>query len=196
MRTKGDDRRTRYTKRAIRDSFVHLLGQKPLSKITVKEICEMADINRSTFYTHYADPYDLMGVIKGEVMAEINSWVERLLPTFGQPSADQVMKLVFEYVLANADLCKVMLGKHGDASLQREIMMLVQTQVLREWSERVDVDGPTMEYLCLFGVYASMAVVRRWLETGLREPPGEMANLVIRLIGQGLASAMPRRADG
>lgn len=47
------DARVRYTKMVIKNSFVKLLAKKPLEKVTVKETCELSEINRATFYKHY-----------------------------------------------------------------------------------------------------------------------------------------------
>ena len=47
------DARVRYTVHMIQNIFLELLKEKPIAKITVKEICERAEINRSTFYKHY-----------------------------------------------------------------------------------------------------------------------------------------------
>ena len=44
------DRRVRYTKRALTQALVQLVQERPVSKISVKELCERADVNRSTFY--------------------------------------------------------------------------------------------------------------------------------------------------
>ena len=54
-----DDRRVSRTKTAIRRAFERLIVEKPLHKITVSEITEMADVGRSTFYSHFDDVYDL-----------------------------------------------------------------------------------------------------------------------------------------
>ena len=54
------DRRTKYTKSVIRQALFDLLKEKPLNKITVTDICKMADINRSTFYSYYEDVYALL----------------------------------------------------------------------------------------------------------------------------------------
>ena len=54
------DARVRYTRKVIRDAFLDILKEKPVSKITVKEICDQAEINRGTFYKHYRDCYDLL----------------------------------------------------------------------------------------------------------------------------------------
>ena len=53
------DLRTERTKRSIINAFLELRSQKPLEKITVKELSELAFINKATFYTHYQDIYDL-----------------------------------------------------------------------------------------------------------------------------------------
>ncbi len=59
MEPKRDDRRTQYSKRVIKESLFELMQEKPINKITVKELCERADVNRSTFYAYYTDIYDL-----------------------------------------------------------------------------------------------------------------------------------------
>ena len=64
MRT---DARVRYTKMVIKNSFAKLLAEKPLAKVTVKEICELSEINRATFYKYYCDPFDLLDKIEHEL---------------------------------------------------------------------------------------------------------------------------------
>ena len=59
MATKREDRRSAYSKRVIRESLLALMQDRPLNKITVRELCEKADVNRSTFYAYYQDIYDL-----------------------------------------------------------------------------------------------------------------------------------------
>ena len=54
------DARVRYTLKVIEDSFLELLGKKPLTKITVTELCQTSQINRATFYKHYLDIPDLL----------------------------------------------------------------------------------------------------------------------------------------
>ena len=57
---KKSDARVRYTQRVLKESFLSLLRKKPINKITVKEVCELAELNRATFYSHYSDCFDLM----------------------------------------------------------------------------------------------------------------------------------------
>ena len=67
------DRRTKYTKHIIEDTFLGLLEKKDIGSITVTEICEIADINRATFYRYYVDIYDLLKNIQDNFIEEIKA---------------------------------------------------------------------------------------------------------------------------
>lgn len=70
------DARVRYTRMRIREAFLNCLETKPVSKITVKEICDMAEINRATFYKHYADPFELLQKLEEEALAELGQNIQ------------------------------------------------------------------------------------------------------------------------
>lgn len=58
------DRRVRYTRMVLKQALLSLMLERPITRITVTEICERAEVNRATFYAHYADPYDLLARIE------------------------------------------------------------------------------------------------------------------------------------
>lgn len=61
---KEDNRRTRMTRKMLQNALLDLLEEEPLSKINVSELCERADLNRSTFYAHYRSPQELLDSIR------------------------------------------------------------------------------------------------------------------------------------
>lgn len=65
------DRRIRRTRAAIQSAFLKLIFEKDINRITIKELCERADINKSTFYLHYQDIYDLEEQFKEEVSEKV-----------------------------------------------------------------------------------------------------------------------------
>ena len=69
------DLRVKKTRRAIRGAFYALLQEKPFEKITVKDITERAEINKTTFYAHYDTIYDLVDQLEEETVTTI---VERM----------------------------------------------------------------------------------------------------------------------
>lgn len=65
------DRRTQKTKNSIYNAFICIRSRKPLEKMTVKELCEEAQINKSTFYVYYEDVYDLSDKIESEIVSSV-----------------------------------------------------------------------------------------------------------------------------
>ena len=62
------DARVKYTKMVLKKALLELMQHKPVNKITVKEICERAELNRATFYAHYSDCFDLLESIEEELI--------------------------------------------------------------------------------------------------------------------------------
>ena len=65
------DLRIEKTEKAIKNAFLKLRSQMPLEKITVKELCRLACINKSTFYSHYADIYELSETLENETVVSM-----------------------------------------------------------------------------------------------------------------------------
>lgn len=64
------DRRIRKTEQALQKAFVQMIMEQELTQISVLELCARADINKSTFYLHYRDIYDLASKIKSRLLDE------------------------------------------------------------------------------------------------------------------------------
>ena len=75
---KKTDLRIEKTEKAIKNAFIELRAKKPLEKITVKELCELALINKSTFYSHYEDIYALSEAMEQETVESIIGSIDHL----------------------------------------------------------------------------------------------------------------------
>ena len=72
------DPRTRKTKRAIRNAFAKLLSQKEINDITVRDVAELAEINRKTFYRYYSGIYQVVDEIENEIVSAFESVIKDL----------------------------------------------------------------------------------------------------------------------
>ena len=71
MKEQSENRRVRMTKRLMKDALLNLLERTELSGITVTAVCEAADVNRSTFYSYYTSPSELLRELEQEVLDRI-----------------------------------------------------------------------------------------------------------------------------
>lgn len=81
------DARIIKTKKAIKEAFLDLRKKQPLEKIRVKEICEIAIINKATFYKYYQDVFDLSDKIEDECLDRCQLDVEGSYALFSDPMA-------------------------------------------------------------------------------------------------------------
>ena len=72
-----EDRRAIYTKRMIRETFIELLKQKPIGKISVSQLCSLAGISRSTFYLYYEDCYQILEELQNEFCDQLIEAVDQ-----------------------------------------------------------------------------------------------------------------------
>lgn len=112
---KKETRRVKMTKKLLSDSLIHFLSQKEIHKITVKEICDYADINRSTFYRYYQDPMDQLYKMQQDVIVELNSYVEQIINKInyhaGNNSHENLPPIeeYLEYIHSKRDLIQLLM---------------------------------------------------------------------------------------
>lgn len=114
------DLRVIKTERAIRNAFYQLLCQKPVEKITIRELADLAEINKSTFYAHYPTIYDLVDTLAQETIDELITHLDNVDMLTDDPR---------QFVLAlyrSMDFCR------SDLILIRNVSSKVFTQKLRE----------------------------------------------------------------
>ena len=79
------DLRVKKTERAIRNAFYQLVQTKPVEKITVKELSELAEINKTTFYAHYETIYDLVATLEQEITDMVIQNIDEFQVLFDNP---------------------------------------------------------------------------------------------------------------
>lgn len=188
MKNEKTDRRIKYTKMVLKQGIVNLLKEKPISKITVKEICEEADINRATFYAHYTDQYDLLKQIENDLMADINQYLNNISFHGNESELFQRMYKIFDYINDNSELCSVLLGENGDSEFQKDVMTMLQKQFISEWTKKKGIQTLDAEYIYSFIIIGCIGLVHMWLKDGMKKSAREMAELLIQLTSQGLSS--------
>lgn len=122
------DLRVKKTETAIKNAFLELRAKKPLEKITVKELCSLACINKSTFYSHYEDIYALSEAMEHEtVMSIINSISD--LKDYSREKSDAFTRKLCLAFMSQISLIKIMFSgreqNHLGSRLDEELKKLI-----------------------------------------------------------------------
>jgi len=179
------DRRVQYTIMVLKDALVESMKTEHISKISVKSLCAIADINRSTFYAHFTDQYALLHFIEQEVLDNIRHSLEAQSFHDKRPISFQVLHHILDYVHDNAELFKALLSDNCDLRIQREIMNLSQVisfQLNEKYDERVQ------EYLSVYGTIGCIALLQKWLQDGTPEPTEQIADYILQMLYSGMSS--------
>ena len=185
-----ENRRTRMTRNLLNDSFWWLLEQKPLRKITVKEICQVADVNRSTYYQYYADPYDQARQQEEELIGTMLAFTDRYRLRMGDIlSYDQlyaVVKDTLDYIYANHDRFRILLGDHSSINLQVD-MIAAYIKKLQPEKTFLPLEQEACPRKCIFYSSGSFAIIYHWLQTSDTTPTTKVAEWITDFVQNGSA---------
>ena len=178
MNETKQNRKTKYTQAVLKDSLIELMAKKPISRITIKEICEKADLNRTTFYAHYADQYMLLGSIEHETL----EWVKEVIAGFsGKTENDDVMRnieKIFEYIIENKNHIRVLMSEQGNIDFQRNLLSVIYEQCGIWLTGDFNIDPEKSGLYFVFLVNGSIGLLQHWLKTGLKETAQEMSEII------------------
>lgn len=185
MEKKREDRRSAYSKRVIRESLLALMQDKPLNKITVREICERADVNRSTFYAYYEDIYDLHRAIlkdyfhcQHRVIAEGKRILGNRPDITDLTVADfyDFFLVYFGLVLENKELYTLIYNRNADAAIHLNMRKLFYREMTRLLPH--DTPDKIREAFYASFIFVSGGVtflLIEWLRGGCRMPVETLA---------------------
>lgn len=183
MTQKVEDLRVRRTRKLLQKALIELTIEKGFADVTVRDISERAMVNRSTFYRHYLDKYDLLSQYIEELSELIDaqdeevSWADMPDQPPDQPPAGLVR--ILKHIQANADFYRVMLGKKGDPALCAEsFRRFIDKQFRRMVSgeaPQVDPSRPPIDLSVSYILHAGIGAIVWWLENDQPVPPEQVA---------------------
>lgn len=185
------DRRVRRTQQQLRCALENLMQIKSISSITVKELCVECDINRSTFYLHYSDVYDLLHAIEEDMLFDFEKVISCFNPReyFDYKKPSKSMCAMFDFLYENAAMCKVLLCKNGDMAFIKRVKDLVYRQMTGPWKEYFGSATTEMSsYAFSFIVSGCIGMLQQWLENDVLTPPHTMAMLMENILVKGIAA--------
>ena len=156
------DNRVRYTKMVLQQALLKLLRHKHIDKITIKELCEEAQVNRGTFYLHYTSPNELLMEIEQQFIEEN---MARFTPYMENVGDTSHMAGLFTGVLKNRELCRIIMGKNGNPRFVDRIQQMIRPYVIDGWCvEFPDYRRADLDYVYDFIFAGSMQLILGWID--------------------------------
>lgn len=177
MNTKNNQRFQNMDKK-IKETLLELLKDMNFEKITVKMICETAHVNRSTFYAHYADIYEVMEQMEEHLNTELlESYTPEDLKDHSVLPGWPFMPFL-RHIKKNRHFYKIALQQRKNFPLKQGYESM-WNQIVRP---KCKADGITSEsemmyYYIYFQAGFTMSL-KRWVDTGCQESEEELAQIM------------------
>ena len=189
---KPTDRRVLRTKKNIRQAFLHLLSEKSLSQITVKELSNLADINRKTFYMYYSNIEDIFAELEDELVLKLVHVFEKELFQKEMFNSYSFFENLNHTIQEDIDLYRIL--NHSDLLphlIQRAKNALIEV-FFRKYNISADSDN---ERYILYAEYAASGILSmytKWFSRDFHMSLEELTRTAAEITLYGLQHLLPQ----
>lgn len=181
------DRRVARTRAALHQALISLILEKGYGAITVEEICEAANVGRSTFYLHFTSKDDLKQSGLSHLRRQLVEAAARAA-TGDQGTGRLGFSLaMFEHARDHLDLYRALAGSRGGTIALDTIRQILSELVRAEFTPAAasSADAMPRELVVQYVVGAFMAVLTWWLDGGAKMSPERIDAMFRRLAFDG-----------
>lgn len=176
-------------------AFWKLYEKKELEKISIRELCQTAGYNRTTFYVYYDDIYDLLDKAIESIFLPIREEIIRRID-FSRALQVSAFGEIFLQALRKEDTHIELLFKRHHYLLLGEKLKREWMALLREKYSGREVDFSFLEYVLEYQLSAVMGVIKYWLQTGKKLSQQELVRRIYRISENGVFSIVREELGG
>ncbi|ACL19755.1 transcriptional regulator, TetR family [Desulfitobacterium hafniense DCB-2] len=183
---KHDDLRVIKTRKLIKEAFYEAVHEKGFDKITVSDIAGKAMINRSTFYLHYKDKFDLLRSLEDEVLEDIEEISLSVTRESIQASRltgapfPHIVKLL-TYVQENSEFFQLTVRDNTYLSFYNKMGDLISKRTFEVIFPQLTLDGLFSKYLKHIVVAIFSSIINQWIKNGMQETKEDIASLITKI---------------
>jgi len=183
---KKEDRRVRRTKKLLTQALTQLLQEKQINEITVKELTDLADMNRGTFYLYYKDMFDMLEKIEDGMFEALDAIVSLHEHDDVSQQTKPILLNLFRFIQDNQEMCRVLLSPHGDMNFLHRLNEVVREKCLKAWPNiRKEKGEADFDYHYSFVVFGCAGIIRAWVNRNCSESAEKMAEMAYGMILRG-----------
>lgn len=175
MNTKNNQR-TRLSKILLKNALMDLLSEKgSVTKISVRELCERADLNRSTFYAHYSEPKELLEEVEAELLDATREHLQKI-GAENDIGAHRYLLSFLIYIKENDKPFRTLLIDAGDPEFRSKFMQ----QSIIQFVENLNISFPKdqEQYIYSYILNGSTGVIIQWMRSDYSIDENALVNLL------------------
>ena len=180
-----------YTKKIIREEFMKILNERPLNKITVKDIASACDINRNTFYYYYTDIYAILSeIFQTELQIVIDEYNDTL-------SWEESFIVATKFSLQNKTAIYHVYNSMQKEELEDYLFNVsgnIMSRYVEKVSDGISASSGDKKLIASFYQCALTEMVLRWIASGMKEDPDTIIRRIGRLFDGHIALSLKRSA--
>ena len=164
------------TKKLLKNSLINMLQTQSIYHISIRELCENAGINRSTFYKYYGTQLDLLSEMEQDLLVSI----EGVLASQNDYSKNAIEQILI-YLENDIDFVRLLLNSNVDPEFPKKLFSL--PPILRMLNELMaNIPEEESDYYYRFLLFGAYETVRTWVNKEDREKTEWLAALLYRMI--------------
>lgn len=174
---KKEDRRVTMTKRMLKDALTEMLRSQDIYHVSIRELCERADVNRTTFYKYYGNQFDLLADMENDLLVFLSDTIRE-----HAANPEKIIEITCRYMEEHLEFGRLIVNNNVDPLFPQRLfsMDVIRNAVLMNY--RSLENEKLQEYLFNYIIYGTYRIFCLWLNKDQRESPEEIALLLMRLI--------------
>jgi AcrR family transcriptional regulator len=178
---KQESQRVTETKERIRDAFFQLFATKKIERISIKEITDLAQLNRGTFYVYYKDIYDLLEKAEDELLEELIQRLREIIKRIIREQNIEEFLPPLEFYQKYSRFLKTLLGANGDPNFIHKVKTILKKTLRELFQEEKIPQFELMEYVIEYISSAQIGIISYWLENDMELPVDQLGELIKKI---------------
>ena len=186
------DRRVRKTKKAIKSAFMSLVAKNDISKIAIKDICDLADINRKTFYAHYHDIPAVINDIANEISVNLLDNIGNYDFKKHRFNPHIIFKELTKIINGNSDYYNLLMNESASAAIFDKAKIMLKDRFLELFSlEKTQINDFVLYFA--FDCISSglIGIYKEWLKSDRNVSLEDLSEQIGDVIFGGINTIIP-----
>ncbi len=185
---KKQDRRIIKSKKAIKKAFMSILATKDINDITIKNIADLADVDRKTVYNYYNGTYEILNEIENEMVSTINDAVESLDLEGNLDQQINIFRKITEVINDNFEFYSILMKLNYDSQLIKKLVSLFSEYAKKILNKVKLPAGVSVEYASTFIASGVLNTYYKWFNSDRSISLDDLSNQLYILVTNSISS--------